>query len=378
VRIGIDARMLAHSGIGTYTKHLLDGFAAQPGPHEYVVFTAPELVARVPAAACFEVRPTTVPVYGLAEHGRWRRELAAAGCDVYHIPHYNVPFGFEPPFVVTVHDVIHWLFPQFMQSALHAGMSRWLLRNAVHGAMRVIADSARTRDDLQRLLGLRVGQTVIVHLGVDAHFRPLAAPAIGAFRCRVALPPRFLLYVGLRRPHKNLQRLVRAFAALQSRRPSDCGLVLWGRPDERDGATNAAIAAAGLQARIHCVHVPLADDEMPLLYNAASGVVLPSLYEGFGLPAVEAMACGVPVLASQGGALPEIVGDGGLLADPYDEAALSRGLERLVHDAPLREDLVRRGLARARAFDWTRTTRRTREVYEAVGSCGALAQRSTL
>jgi glycosyltransferase involved in cell wall biosynthesis len=376
MRIGIDARMLAHSGIGTYTRHILAGLAAEPGGHRYVVFTAPELVSQVPVAPHFETCATRVPVYALAEHGRWRRELESARCDLYHIPHYNVPFGFTPPFVVTVHDLIHWLFPHFLRSPMHAAMARALLRHAVQGATRVIADSACTRDDLQRLLALPAGRTAVIPLGVDARFQPLARAAVEDFRRRNGLPPRFVLYVGLRRPHKNLPRLVRAFAALQRRRPSDVALVLWGRPDERDRATEHAIATTGSEAHVLRTHAALADEEMPLLYNAAWGVVLPSLYEGFGLPAVEAMACGVPVLASRGGALPEVVGSAALLADPYDELALSAGLERLVHDESRRTELTARGVQRARAFDWQYTARRVREVYEAAGGAGGSLQSS--
>lgn len=364
MKIGIDARMLAHSGIGTYLRQLLSALAAEPGSHRYRIFTAPQLVDQVPKSAAFTVQPATVEVYSPAEHGRWRRQLEDAGCDVYHVPHYNLPLGFAPPAVVTVHDLIHWLFPQFLRTPLHARIARALLRHAATHAGRVATDSACTSADLQRLVGVSPERVEVVYPGVDERFRPCAAAAVSAFRERLGLPRRFVLYVGLRRPHKNLPRLVRAFARYRARHPDDVQLVLWGRPDDRDAATLAAIAATGTVATVRCMHSSIADREMPLLYNAACGVVQPSLYEGFGLPALEAMACAVPVLAARGGALPEVVGDAALLVDPLDEVAMAEGLERLVGDGAERTERVERGLLRARRFDWTQAARQLRALYE--------------
>jgi alpha-1,3-rhamnosyl/mannosyltransferase len=212
------------------------------------------------------------------------------------------------------------------------------------------------------------GKITVVHPGVDAAFRPLPSAEIEAFRARLGLPRRFFLYVGLRRPHKNLERLVRAFDRARHRSgPEVLGsLVLWGAPDPRDAPTDAAVRELGLEREVRRLHQPLADGEMPLLYNACQGFVMPSLYEGFGLPPLEALGCGVPVLSSTGGSLPEVLGDAALYADPLDVEAWAAGLERLVADETLRADLGRRGPLRAAGFAWESTVRATLGVYEAV------------
>lgn len=363
MRIGIDARMLAHSGIGTYVGGLLAALGRDPGPHDYVVFTAPELAARIPSP--FETRLVRVPVYGLREQLGWRGTLEAARCDVVHVPHYNVPLAYRRPLVVTVHDLIHLLFPRFLSTPLHAAWVRALLGGAVRRARVVLADSACTRDDLVRRLGCDPDRIRVAYPGVGATFGPRAPDEVEAFRARHELAAKFVLYVGLRRPHKNLERLVRAWAAWQGRAPGPEQLVLWGRRDRRDEATERAIGALGIGGSVRSVEQRLVDEEMPLLYASAQAVVLPSLYEGFGLPALEAMACGVPVLAARAAALPEVVGDSALLADPLDVEALAAGLERITRDEALRTALARRGPGRARNFTWGRTAALARAAYEA-------------
>lgn len=365
MRVGIDARMLGHSGIGTYVRGLLEGLAAAPGTNEYLVFTLPDLVDRLPRAACFEVRSAAVPIYGLQEHWEWPRLLRAARCDVYHVPHYDVPLRFDRPYVVTVHDLIHLLFPE---SAWQAAAARLLLRNAVRRAARVVAVSECTRRDLERRLGVSERRSRVVAPGIDPRYQPIGQAEVRAFRARLGLPERYVLWVGLRRPHKNVERLVRAYARYRARATAAPDLVLWGRPDRRDAAADAAIGELGLRDAVRCIDRRVSDAEMPLLYNGAAAFVMPSLYEGFGLPPLEAAACGVPVLAARAGALPEVLGDAALFAEPHDTEALAVGLERVLEDVPLRAALRERGLERARGFPWAGTALAMRAVYAEAAS----------
>jgi alpha-1,3-rhamnosyl/mannosyltransferase len=357
MRIAFDARMIEHTGIGTYIRGLLEGLASVPhAPERYVVFVPPACAGLVPAAPHVEVRTTSVPVYSLAEHTRWPHLVDAAGCDLLHVPHYNAPWAARTPIVATVHDLIHILFPGDMPSPAHAWVAhRWLV-HTVRRARHVIAVSSATAADLQRWLAVPKERVTVVPHGLEPRFAPQDAAAVTAFRAKHGLPAEFLLYFGLRRPHKNLERLVRAFALFKQRAPGPLGLVLWGRGDTQDAARTADV-------QVRDTWLDAAD--VPLLYAAARGVVQPSLYEGFGLPPLEAMACGVPVLCSNGGALPEVVADAALVVDRLDVEAMASGLERLAHDQALRATLVARGHERARRFDWDAAARATRRVYAA-------------
>jgi glycosyltransferase involved in cell wall biosynthesis len=363
MRIAIDARMIEHTGIGTYVRGLLGAFAAHGDGLQYVVFAPSHCVDAVPAAAHFEVRPVRIPVYSLAEHTSWPHIVDAAACDLLHVPHYNAPWWSATPCVVTAHDVVHLLYPHSMRSPLHAWVARRWLQHSTRRAVHVVTGAAAAARDLHRLLGIEPERMTVVAHGIDARFRPPAPADVERFRRAQALPSRFLLYVGLQRPHKNLARLVRAFTLHAARGRSDLELVLWGRADAGDRDLEAALATAG--SRVQRRDTRLAAADMPLLYGAAHALVQPSLYEGFGLPPLEAMACGVPVLCSDGGALPEVVGDAALVVDRDDTAAMAAAIDRLAEDAALRAALVARGRARARAFTWERSAQATARVYRA-------------
>jgi alpha-1,3-rhamnosyl/mannosyltransferase len=272
--------------------------------------------------------------------------------------------------VVTVHDLIPVLFPEPRVPPWRRAASRLLLTHAVRRAVRVVAVSRCTADDLRTHLGVESERIDVVPPGIHPRYRPLPAAAIEDFRRRAALPERFILWVGLRRPHKNVERLVRAYGRYRANAAHPVpSLVLWGRPDERDRAVERAIDALELGRVVQSADRRISDDDMPLLYGAATAFVMPSLYEGFGLPPLEAAACGVPVLAARAGSLPEVLGDAASWFDPTDVDALAEGLARVVDDPALRATLRQRGMACAERYPWTATAQAMGAIYaQALGT----------
>jgi glycosyltransferase involved in cell wall biosynthesis len=251
-----------------------------------------------------------------------------------------------------------------------------MARAAVRRADHLLAISEHTRRDLIDLLGAPPAGVTVTHCGVDPTFRPLDAAQVAAWRARYGLPERFILYVGTLEPRKNVPRLLDAYARLRRRGPVP-PLVLVGGRGWRHAAIDARLAALGLGDAVRFLgYVPAA--ELPLCYNAAGVFVYPSLYEGFGLPPLEALACGTPVVTSNAASLPEAVGDAAVLVDPRDPAALADALAAALADEPLRQRLRAAGLAQARRFSWRRMAEQTLAVYHDVQQLTApAAQRAT-
>jgi glycosyltransferase involved in cell wall biosynthesis len=260
---------------------------------------------------------------------------------------------------VTIHDLAFLKWPALLtaQSRRYYGQ----VARAVRSAERVIAVSARTRDDLIELVDAPAHRIDVVYEAADARFRPADAEAVAAVRARLALPERYFLFVGTREPRKNLRRLLAAYARLADQ-PGSPDLVIAGRRGWLEEDLEGLAARIGIRPR---VRFPggVADEELPALYTGALGFVFPSIYEGFGLPTLEAMACQTPVIASRGGSLPEIVGDAALLVDPFDVAGFAGAMGRLWREPSLRQEMVERGRARARQFSWRRAAEETLDVY---------------
>jgi glycosyltransferase involved in cell wall biosynthesis len=275
------------------------------------------------------------------------------------------------PTVVTVHDIIPYLVRgDKEQSTFRHPFDVWFDRMAMWGlrwADRLIAISHYTKSTLMKALSCSADRIDVVLYGVDHDlFRPVVVPT--QFRSRVGLDAeeRCVLYAGAESPRKNLPRLVQAFAQLRARLP-DVKFVKVGTPEylPQFRELQRMIHALGLEHSVRFYDHPPAQD-LVRFYNAADVFVFPSLYEGFGLPPLEAMACGTPVVCSNAASLPEVVGDAALLVDPTDVEGLATAMERVLTDADLAAELRRRGLARAAGFTWERTARETVAVYERV------------
>ena len=283
--------------------------------------------------------------------------------DVLHVPYNFLPTG-RARKIVTIYDLTFLRFPQ-THGAVEQARLTVLTRLAAQRADHVVTVSAASRSDIVERYGVPPNRVTVAPGAVDRSlFRPTDDAACAAFRRQRGLGRDYFLHVGTLHPRKNVPVLIEAFARLRARGRRDHHLVLVGRSDHGAGDVFRTVRARGLDDVVHHLeNVDAAD--LAATYSGATALVLPSLYEGFGLPALEAMSCGCPVLASQAGALPEVCGDAALFFDPRDPDALSARLESLLDDAALRQDLTRRGFANCDRFSWERTAALVSGVYHA-------------
>jgi alpha-1,3-rhamnosyl/mannosyltransferase len=364
MKVAIDARKVDDFGIGTYIQGLLDALPGVGQPETLVAYLPP---GRPPAASTAAAwgsralwRPVSAAPYSLTELCQLALAARRDRVDLYHAPHYVCPPWLPCPAVVTVHDLIHLRFPVRHRHLLAPLYARVMLRLAIRRARRLVTVSESTRRDLVERLGARPERIRVIPNGVGAPFEPADGPgAADPTLDRLGVVPPYFLFAGNPLPHKNVPRLLEAFAGLP---PALGRLVLAGIPSAARTYIERLCATPGLGARVHVLaRVPA--PTLARLYQRATVVVCPSLWEGFGLAALEAMACGAPVVAGNRGGLPEVVGDAGLLVDPTDVDALRKAMYTLAGQEPLRAALRARGLARARAFSWRHVAEATVAVY---------------
>ncbi|HSR31259.1 MAG TPA: glycosyltransferase family 1 protein [Anaerolineae bacterium] len=371
-RIAFDARYIndRYQGIGRYAFRLLEAMVMAAPEHTFMVFRGREKDSRfdwetLASRPNVELWQGPWPLYWPHEQVRWPRLLRQSRADLFHSPYFVAPLLAPCPVVITVHDLIFDRYPAYMPWAWSRPYYRLLMRLSNRRARRTIAVSQATGADLAHYYTTPPDKIVIIPEGVEQSFAATAEPRhLHKLRERYGLTQPFILNVGARRPHKNLARLVRAFASLDSSIAHT--LVFVGPADSRfpDDARQAA-AEAGLNGRIRFLDwVP--ENDLAALYAAADLVVVPSLVEGFGLPALEAMASGTPVLAANTSSLPEVIGDAGLLVDPSDEIALAAAMCEILNDLVLWQRLAAAGKARAARFTWREAAQQTLKVYQEV------------
>jgi len=358
--VGIDARKVRDYGIGRYLQGLLGGLDALEGEERYVLFLPEPSLAALPGGLPARLSPDRFRTVrcgaGLnspAELFAFRGSAARHGLDVLHFPHYVRGFAPGCPVVVTIHDAIHLAFPRSPAAWL---VARALLGLSARSAAALLTVSESARDDLSVRLGVPRDRFRVTPNGIAPSFAPPEREAIARFRRERGLEEPFVLCVASHRKHKNLSGAVRAFRLAGL---GGADLVV----PARDGEAARALAPHRDAAAPFRILVGVRDEDLPPLYAAARVVLIPSLAEGFGLPALEAAACGAAVLAVGIPAHREVLGDAAALAPDGDPETLARELAALWADGDRRARIAERGPARAALFRWDRTARLTRDAY---------------
>ncbi|MGE3276300.1 MAG: glycosyltransferase family 4 protein [Vicinamibacterales bacterium] len=363
MRIAIDARKLRDFGIGTYIRNILTGLARLDQTTEYVVLCKPEDAAAAAVGPNFRAVPERARPYSIAEQIRVPLSLARERVQLVHEPHYVLPPATRCRSVVTIHDCIHLMFPQYLpfrSAHLYARASMWA---ATRQADRVLTVSEASKRDILRFFDVAPEKISVIHNAIDPRFlEPPDEERMDRIRQRYQLDHPFVLYVGNIKPHKNVDRLIEAFSRARATGPDDLRLVIIGDELSKYPALRQAVHRHRLGKHVRFLGFqPF--ETLAAFYRLARVFVFPSLYEGFGLPPLEAMASGTPVVTSNVSSLPEIAGDAALLVDPTDAEPIADAIVRAATDEALRADLVSRGLARARQFSWETAARQVHATY---------------
>jgi glycosyltransferase involved in cell wall biosynthesis len=379
MRIAIDAVSILgdRSGVGTYTRNLLRGLAAVDAENHYCLYYGYVRLRVLPDPPGPNFRNIVNRLPGrlsrfLVEQCGVAIERIIGNVDVLHEPFIFAPPTLKARSVITVFDVIPLRFPEAFADVLQNGWA-WRVRRAVQRADCVITVSEASREDLEQHLHVPRARIRVIPLAADPVFRSLDRDAARAeMGRRYGLHGRIILHLGRLDRHKNVERLIEAFHQTLPRLDAQDRLVLTGSPEgPRFGRIAEQVRALKLEERVRFLgYIP--PEQLVQLVNAAVAVVIPSLWEGFGLPVLEAMACGTPVITSSRGATLEIAGGAAVLIDPEDATRLSEAIVEVVSRPELANELRRRGLERARGFSWLRTAQETVRVYCDLAGQGGL------
>lgn len=361
MRIGFDARMISWKGVGTYSRSLLSQFAQVSDLH-VVCFVNADTARHLPESDNFTKVELNEEIFSSRNLGKIGQIINESGIEIFHTPYVVAPSGLECPLLVTAHDIIPLLFPKSIPSFRMRRTYKSLLADAVGKADHIITVSTVSQSYLLAHFNLQLAQVSVVLDGVSEEFTPQSDAETQSVCEKYKIERPYILWLGEFVAHKNVTVLVKAFSALSVRLRSQYKLVLAGEKsgDWKDVKKEAQRAGVG-----NLVKLPgfIDSADLPALYSSADLFVFPSLYEGFGLPPLEAMACGTPVVCSNSSSLPEVVGDGGLLVAPRS-AALSAAMTEVLNNESLRQRLKRRGRERAAIFSWQTTAAKTLDIYK--------------
>ena len=363
-RIAIDARKLRDFGIGTYIRNILTELSRLDRTSEYVVLCRPDDVESGEVLGPnFRMVPEPAPTYSVAEQIKIPLALAREGVRLVHEPHYVLPPAIRCRSVVTIHDCIHLMFPQYLPGRLAYVYAKGSMWSASRKADRILTVSEASKRDILRFFDVPPDKVEVIDNAIDERFlAPPDAERMDLVRQRYQLDHPFVLYVGNIKPHKNLERLIEAFGRARAQCGDDLKLIIIGDEISKYPPLRQTVHKQKLDKHVRFLGFQ-PQETLAAFYRLARAFVFPSLYEGFGLPPLEAMACGTPVVTSNVSSLPEVAGGAALLVDPYDTEAIAAGITQAVTDESRREEMIRRGYDRARSFSWKQSVQKIHEIY---------------
>ncbi len=379
VKIAIDIRRMTEFGVGTYIRNIVRTLGRLDHETAYFLIGPPAKVQEIgPLPANFQTIPVLSPERSIQGYRDFRNALKKLHCDLVHIPNlFSVPRALPCPYVMTVHDLLQHMSRARQQSGFWGTWHVQMTKRVLRGAARIFAVSNFTRTEIEKLFDIPSSRIEVVYNAIDERFLRGHASAADreliAQRYQVTYP--FLLYAGRISPHKNVVRMIEAFSALKTELEKDqaypdlkliiIGDDLSGNPDLR-----RTVVRSGVQNDVRFLgFIPI--EVLRIFYDEAKIFVFPSLYEGFGLPPLEAMAHGTPVVTSNVSSLPEVVGNAAVLVNPENVFEIMRALHRVLMDQALRDRMKERGYQQATRFSWEISVRRVMDVYRQVAGGGS-------
>lgn len=367
--IGIDCRMYSpnFTGIGRYVFELVQNLQKIDQHNHYkLFFNQPEFDYFKPHSPNFEKVLVNARHYSVDEQTAFLKSLNQAKLDLMHFTHFNSPILYAKPSIVTIHDLTLHFFPgKKMTKPWHRLAYRLTINSTVKKAKKIIAVSRSTANDLQTVLKTPLNKVHIIYEGVNPEFQVITDQSrLRTTRQKYQLADRFLLYTGVWRDHKNILGLIEAFRLLQTNPANhDLQLVITGRKDSLYAQEIFAASQDLIDQNKLIFPGLVSDHELIDLMNLASVYVFPSFYEGFGLPPLEAMACGTPVASSNTSCMPEVCGKNALFFDPYHPSEIAQATQKLLDDGQLRQSLIESGLQHVKKYSWEKMAKETYQLY---------------
>jgi glycosyltransferase involved in cell wall biosynthesis len=374
VKVAIDIRRMTEFGVGTYIRNVVRTLARLDRESTYYLVGSPAKMAECgPLPENFQSVELATPDNTVKGCVEFRAIMRRLGCNVAHVPHlFWMPRGLACPYVLTVHDLLEHMYGSRNFSSLRRSMHFYLTRRVLRGAARVMAVSQFTKSEIEKLQAIPDERIEVVYNAIDERFlhghATDADRQLIAERYQVNYP--FLLYAGAIRPHKNVVRIIEAFSALKSelakeRRFADLKLIIIGDDLSSHPRLRRTVVSGGVQNDVRFLgFVPI--EVLRIFYDVAKIFVFPSLYEGFGLPPLEAMAHGTPVVTSNTSSLPEVVGNAALMVNPENVFEIRRALKEALLDSEVRDRMKRLGYEQSQRFSWEGSVARILEIYREV------------